>query len=374
MYAMEFVADKIPYVDSTWDVVSTAIRPTVGAVIGVLLAGDADTLDQAVSGTVGGGTALASHLVKAGSRLAINASPEPVTNILASLVEDVAVLGVVWFAIEHPRAAAAVAAVFLAVGLVVLYPVAKLVRRGWRRYKNRGVRGLCRTASRPMSRVVVVGGGFGGLASAARLAKLGHEVTLLERLPELGGALAPVTAGDFSWDAGPTSMLLPAVVRDLFRKSGRPAEREIDIVPLPFVREHVFEDASVVRLPGESRAAQIEAFDGLKPGLGQQWVDHVASYADDWEVLRRAYLEVPWTPDVPRPRRSPRGWTRGRCCTSGSGRRSRTSGCARSRRTRSSPRGTTCATCRRGPVWSPTSSSGSARGRSRAGWACSRRP
>ena len=138
MYAMEFVADKIPYVDSTWDVISTAIRPTVGAVIGVLLAGDTDTLDQAVSGTVGGGTALASHLVKAGSRLAINASPEPVTNVLASLGEDVAVLAVVWFAIEHPRAAAAIAAVFLVVGLAVLYFVAKLVRRGWRRYKNRG--------------------------------------------------------------------------------------------------------------------------------------------------------------------------------------------------------------------------------------------
>jgi hypothetical protein len=138
MYVMEFVADKIPYVDSTWDVVSTAIRPTVGAVIGVLLAGDASTLDQAVSGTVGGGTALASHLVKAGSRLAINASPEPVTNIAASLGEDVAVLAVVWFAIEHPRAAAAVAAVLLALGLVVLYLVARLVRRGWRRWKGRG--------------------------------------------------------------------------------------------------------------------------------------------------------------------------------------------------------------------------------------------
>ena len=68
-----------------------------------------DTLDQAVLGVVGGGTALASHLVKAGSRLAINSSPEPVTNIVASLAEDVAVLGVVWFAIEHPRAAAAIA-------------------------------------------------------------------------------------------------------------------------------------------------------------------------------------------------------------------------------------------------------------------------
>src|SRR5689334_20292832 len=55
MYAMEFVADKIPYIDSTWDAVSTFIRPTAGAVIGVLMAGDADTLQQAVLGTVGGG-------------------------------------------------------------------------------------------------------------------------------------------------------------------------------------------------------------------------------------------------------------------------------------------------------------------------------
>jgi len=137
LYAMEFVADKIPYVDSTWDVISTAIRPTAGAVVGVLLAGDARSLDQAVYGVVGGGTALLSHLVKAGSRLAINASPEPVTNIAASVTEDFVVLGLVWFAIEHPRAAAAIAAVFLALGLVVLYLVAKLIRRGWRRWKGR---------------------------------------------------------------------------------------------------------------------------------------------------------------------------------------------------------------------------------------------
>ncbi len=137
LYAMEFVADKIPYIDSTWDLISTAIRPTAGAVIGVLLAGDASSLDQAVLGVVGGGTALLSHLVKAGSRLAINASPEPVTNIAASVAEDVAVLGVVWFAIENPRAAAAIAGVLLAIGLVVLYLVARLVRRGWRRWRRR---------------------------------------------------------------------------------------------------------------------------------------------------------------------------------------------------------------------------------------------
>jgi hypothetical protein len=137
LYAMEFVADKIPYIDSTWDAVSTFIRPTAGAVIGVLMAGDADSLQQATLGAVGGGTALLSHLVKAGGRLAINSSPEPVTNIGASLAEDVTVLAVVWFAIEHPRAAAAVAAVLLVLGLVMLYAVAKLVRRGWRRWKAR---------------------------------------------------------------------------------------------------------------------------------------------------------------------------------------------------------------------------------------------
>ena len=137
LYAMEFVADKIPYLDSTWDVVSTAIRPTVGAVSGVLLAGDADTLGQAVAGVVGGGTALLSHAVKAGSRLAINSSPEPVTNVTASVVEDFAVLGVVWVAIENPRAAAAIAAVLLAGGLVLLYLLGRLVRRDWRRWKKR---------------------------------------------------------------------------------------------------------------------------------------------------------------------------------------------------------------------------------------------
>jgi hypothetical protein len=137
MFAMEFVADKIPYIDSTWDAVSTAIRPTVGAIIGVLLAGDADNLQTAVLGVVGGGTALLSHSVKAGSRLAINSSPEPVSNVAASITEDVAVLAVVWFAIDHPRAAAAIAAVLLVLGLTMLYFIARMVRRGWRRWKKK---------------------------------------------------------------------------------------------------------------------------------------------------------------------------------------------------------------------------------------------
>jgi phytoene dehydrogenase-like protein len=147
-----------------------------------------------------------------------------------------------------------------------------------------------------MARVVVVGGGFGGLASAARLAKLGHDVTLTERAGSLGGALSFVTDEGFSWDAGPTHTLLPAVVRDLFRKSGRPVERELELVPLELIREHRFEDGTTLRLPGGSRAGQLAAFDALQPGLGQVWVDHVASYADTWEVVRKGYLEQPWDP------------------------------------------------------------------------------
>ena len=145
MFAMEFVADKIPYIDSTWDAISTAIRPTVGAVVGILIAGQADSLNGAVAAAVGGGTALASHAVKAGTRLAINTSPEPLSNVAASVSEDVAVLGVVWFAIQHPRAAAAIAALLLAGGLILLYALAKLVRRGWRRWKGKDLR----TAGQP---------------------------------------------------------------------------------------------------------------------------------------------------------------------------------------------------------------------------------
>ncbi|MEI5673745.1 MULTISPECIES: phytoene desaturase family protein [unclassified Nocardioides] len=147
-----------------------------------------------------------------------------------------------------------------------------------------------------MARVVVVGGGYGGLASAARLAKLGHQVTLVEAAPTLGGALGRVEADGFTWDAGPTYTLLPAVLRDLFRKSGRPLERELELEQLEVAREHRFEDDTRVRVPAGPRGAQLAAFDELDPGLGQRWVDHVASYTEDWEVLRRGYLEVPWTP------------------------------------------------------------------------------
>jgi phytoene dehydrogenase-like protein len=149
-----------------------------------------------------------------------------------------------------------------------------------------------------MARVVVIGGGFGGLACALRLAKLGHAVTLVEER-ELGGALAPFTEDGYSWDTA-AHTLLPAVVRDLFRKTGRPLDRELALEQLDCLREHWFADGtSVVHAAG--RTTQYDAFEALGSGLGTRWVAHVAAYADDWEVIRRRYAEVAWDPaDVPR--------------------------------------------------------------------------
>lgn len=141
LYAVEFVADKVPYIDSTWDSISTVIRPTIGAVIGVLLAGEADSLNEAVGGVVGGTSALMSHLVKASERLAVNSSPEPVSNSVVSVAEDGLVLAVVWFATEHPLAAAGIAAVLLVAGLVLVYLLIRAVRGGWRRLTRRRARG-----------------------------------------------------------------------------------------------------------------------------------------------------------------------------------------------------------------------------------------
>ena len=147
--------------------------------------------------------------------------------------------------------------------------------------------------------MAVIGGGFGGLASAVRLAKIGHEVTLLEESDRLGGALGTIEQEGFRWDTGPTQTMLPAVLRDLFRKSGRPLEKELDLVPVDPVRQHRFEDDdAVLDLPGGSRAAQMEAIEAtFGEGAGAQWTAYVDAFVDDWEALRLDYLERPFSPE-----------------------------------------------------------------------------
>ncbi|MDQ1618845.1 MAG: hypothetical protein QOE19_1414 [Actinomycetota bacterium] len=137
LYLLEFVTDKIPYVDSTWDAVHTAIRPTIGTVIALLISGDASSLDQAVLAATGGGTALVSHLVKGGLRLAVNASPEPASNIAVSVAEDGAVAGVVALAVVAPWVAAGIAATLLVAGVVLVVLLASRIRRAVRRRRER---------------------------------------------------------------------------------------------------------------------------------------------------------------------------------------------------------------------------------------------
>jgi hypothetical protein len=137
MWCIDAVADKIPFIDSTWDTVHTAIRPTIGAIVGALIAGDQGTLGQATAAAIGGGTALASHLVKAGIRLGVNTSPEPASNIVVSTGEDLTVAGVVALSVIHPWAAAAIAAVMLAFGVLIVTLLVARIRAFRRRRRER---------------------------------------------------------------------------------------------------------------------------------------------------------------------------------------------------------------------------------------------
>ncbi|MDT7846854.1 DUF4126 domain-containing protein [Streptomyces justiciae] len=137
LFLCEAVADKIPYVDSAWDSVHTLIRPAAGAWVGAVLAGQSGSLNDAVAGLVGGSTALASHAVKAGTRMAVNTSPEPFSNVIVSLAEDLGVGGLVTFAIFNPQAAAIIAAVLLLAGLVILIFLISRIRRFLRRRAQR---------------------------------------------------------------------------------------------------------------------------------------------------------------------------------------------------------------------------------------------
>ncbi len=148
LFAGQFVAGKIPALDSVWDVVHTAIRPVVGGAIGVAMAHHAHSSAAwaIAAAALGGGTALTSHAVKTGVRLGVNVSPEPVSNIIASLLEDLGVAGLVSFAVFHPVLAAVIAAIVLVAGVVLVAFLASRIRRAWRRRQARRRRDLIAAA------------------------------------------------------------------------------------------------------------------------------------------------------------------------------------------------------------------------------------
>ena len=115
----------------------TVIRPVSGAVVGALLAGQSGSLSDLAAGAVGGSTALASHAVKAGTRMAVNTSPEPFSNVDREPAEDLGVAGIITFAMFHPEAAAIIAGVLLLARLVMLFFLVSRIRRFLRRRAQR---------------------------------------------------------------------------------------------------------------------------------------------------------------------------------------------------------------------------------------------
>jgi hypothetical protein len=133
MYLIEFFADKIPYFDSLWDAVHTAIRPVGGAFIAVTTLGDASPTVEALVALLGGAVAAGSHLTKTSTRAAANASPEPFSNWILSIGEDIFVVGLGYLALKYPIAALVVAGTLLVLIVVFATVIIRKVRAWFRR-------------------------------------------------------------------------------------------------------------------------------------------------------------------------------------------------------------------------------------------------
>jgi len=136
MYVVEFFADKIPWVDTAWDTVHTLVRPLGGALIAVAALGDASPTIQGLVALLGGSVAASTHLTKAGTRAVVNTSPEPVSNWILSIGEDVFVVGLGMLALNYPLAALIVVGVLLT---VILFFFGVIVRLAWRRLFRRSL-------------------------------------------------------------------------------------------------------------------------------------------------------------------------------------------------------------------------------------------
>ena len=142
MYMIEFFADKVPYVDSGWDVLHTFIRVPAGAILAARSLGDMNPALELAALLAGGSIALAAHGFKATTRLAINASPEPLSNWAASVTEDITVFGSLWMIFHHPIVMMLIITGFLALMVWLVPRLFRLAKRGFQalRSKFRGVK------------------------------------------------------------------------------------------------------------------------------------------------------------------------------------------------------------------------------------------
>jgi hypothetical protein len=128
LYLIEFIADKVPLIDSTWDVIHTFIRVPAGAVLAAAAFGDFDKGVQVVAFLLGGGLALSSHGTKAATRAVINTSPEPITNVAASLTEDAVAISSILLAAFYPIILIIVVAIGLMISMFVLPRTVRYLR------------------------------------------------------------------------------------------------------------------------------------------------------------------------------------------------------------------------------------------------------
>jgi uncharacterized protein DUF4126 len=133
LYVVEFIADKVPYVDSTWDVIHTFIRVPAGAVLAASAFGDFDRSIQMIALLLGGGLALSSHGTKAATRAMLNTSPEPVSNVVASILEDIVAVVSVICSVFLP----VLLFVIVGVGLVISFLVFRRIVRFFREVANK---------------------------------------------------------------------------------------------------------------------------------------------------------------------------------------------------------------------------------------------
>ncbi|GAB5351813.1 DUF4126 domain-containing protein [Qipengyuania sp. 483] len=129
----EFFADKVMWLDSAWDAVHTFVRPVGGALLALAIVDPSDPATQVVAFLLGGGAAFTAHAGKAGARGVVNTSPEPVSNVAVSTVEDVATAGLLYAAYEYPYVAGGIALVLLAIGVWLIWMARKIVRSLFRR-------------------------------------------------------------------------------------------------------------------------------------------------------------------------------------------------------------------------------------------------
>lgn len=137
MALVELFADKVPWLDSLWDIVHTLIRIPAGAALAAAVFGDSGTATAVAAALLGGSLTAATHLAKSGTRAAANASPEPFSNLGLSLSEDALVLGGAWLAVSYPLVFLGLLLVFLVAALLMIGVIVRGLRRMLRSWRSR---------------------------------------------------------------------------------------------------------------------------------------------------------------------------------------------------------------------------------------------